>query len=212
MAVNPDAVVVSWRSDEAVKISASAIVRLRANLTNNMTSSPFNETMTKTDYAFFTKKTLLTDDGLAPIAYRFWQIEIEDPTNPLGYFDIGSVFIGDWMNFERGRVQFPQSVDYETGSNKQVTEGGSVIARKKYTTRTLSASWFGLTQAEKELVDEFNYEVSSALPFYLMLDSGTVVSDSVEKSLLYCRYDSPPSWTMDFPGVYSLDMQIREEI
>jgi hypothetical protein len=212
MAINPDAVVMSWRTDENVKISDTAVVRLRGNFTNDMDSSPYNEVMVKTDYAFFTRKDSYTDDGIAPVAYRFWEISVTDPSSPLGYFDIGSIFFGNWMNFSRGMVQFPFKMDYDTGSNKQITEGGQVLARKKFTTRKFSASWFGLTQSEKELIDDFTYNVSSAYPFYFMLDSGTVVSDSTEKSLVYCRFDDTPSWSMDIPGVFSCDMSLREEI
>lgn len=212
MAVNPDAIVVSWRTDEQTKISGLATVTLKASFTNSLDSAPYSQTLTKTDYGYFIKKSSESEDGISDTPYRFWKISITDSTNPYGYIDIGSVFIGKWMNFTRGRVQFPFTMNYETGSTKSVTDGGQVVAQKKYSTRSFTADWFGLTQAEKELVDEFAREVSTSSPFYFMLDSGTVVSDSTEKSLVYCRFESMPSWTMDFPGVFSCDMQLREDI
>ena len=212
MAVNPDAVVISWRTDEQTKISGLATVTLKASFTNSLDSAPYSQTLTKTDYGYFIKKSSESDDGISDTPYRFWKISITDSTNPYGYIDIGSVFIGKWMNFTRGRIQFPFTMGYETGSTKSVTDGGQILAQNKYSTRRFSVDWFGLTQSEKQMIDEFSREVSTTSPFYLMLDSGTVVSDSTEKSLVYCSFEDMPSWTMDFPGVFSCDMSLREEI
>ncbi len=212
MAVNPDAVVVSWRTDERTKISGVAVVTLSASYTNNFVSPPYVANLVKTDYGFSINKGLSTNDGISPSAYRFWRIQIADPSNPYGQIDIGSIFMGKWMNFERGKIQFPFNMNYQTGSVSQITEGGQALGQKKYTTRSFNAEWFGLTQSEKDLVDEFVYEVSTTKPFYIMLDSGTVLSESPEKSLLYCRLSDPPEWTMDFPGVYSCSMSLREDL
>lgn len=212
MSANPDAIVVSWRSDEVVALSEDATLLIEANHTNSFSSPSFSLELPKNDYAFFTSKASTTLQGLADAPYRFWRLSIKDKANPVGSISIGSVFIGDWTNFDRGQIQMPFSMQYVTGSKKSTTDGGSIIGRKKYTLRSFDAEWFGLNQNEKEILDEFNNTVSTVSPFYILLDSNNVLDSITERSLMYVRYESQAEWTMDFPGTFSAKMSLREEI
>lgn len=210
--VNPDIAVFSWRSDQNTNISPNATCLLEGSHSNNFVTVPFSTSGTFSDYGFVLKKASTSDDGIATTGYRYWRFSIIDSENTLGYIDIGSIYIGDYMNFTRGAVQFPFTMGFEAESSRQVTYSGSVIANKKYVTRTFSLDWFALTQAEKEDLDDFFRETSTVEPFYILLDQNSVVGLETEKSLIYSRFTSPISWTMDFPGVFSADMSLREDI
>lgn len=209
--LNPSAVVVSWRQDEPSSLNETAVLTVQGNYTNNFSVSAFTGTANKTDYGFFIKKED-GSEGLAPNAQRYWKISFDDVDNPNGYIEIGSIFIGEFIDFSRGQIQIPFSSSWEDGSLRQITDGGQVLTNQKYLTRTFSAEWFGLTRAEKEAFDEFFEEVRTAEPFYIMLDPNTVLGSTVERYVVFCRFEGVPSWSMEFPGVYTLSASFREDI
>jgi len=216
--VNPDAVIMSWATDIKPPVSPGATMLIEGNHSNDFDvvgqqyGSDFQRVVPFNRRGFAAYKPSEDDVGIAPTAYRYWRVSIIDRENPLGVIEIGSFFFGDGLAFRRGKVQFPFDLSYEAAVSRQTTYNGSVIAYSRYITRSFGTSWFGLTQAEKDSADDFFMIHSLSKPFYLMADSGSVLSSDPTRSLFYCRLESPPSWTMDFPGVYSLDMSMREEI
>ena len=210
--LNPDAVVVSWRQDEPSSLNETSVLTVKGNYTNNFSSSVvFSGTAAKTDYGFFLKK-VGDADGLASNGQRYWQIAFDDIDNPNGYMEIGSIFIGEFIDFTRGSVQIPFNGSWEDGTIRQVTDSGQLLTTQKYLTRVFDANWFGLTKAEKEEFDEFFEEVRTAEPFYIMLDPNSVLGSTVERNLIYARFESAPTWSMEFPGVYTLSTRMREDI
>jgi hypothetical protein len=66
--------------------------------------------------------------------------------------------------------------------------------------------------AEKEAFDAFYYEVRTGKPFYFLIDPNQVVGSTVERHVVYCRFTSVPSWSLERPGVYNLNVDLREDI
>jgi hypothetical protein len=212
MGLNPDAIVVSWRQDELNTLLETAILNVKANHTNNFATVIYEENTAKTDYGFLIRKQNATDQGIAPSPLRFWKLTIEDLDNTTGFIELGSIFIGDFIGFTRGAIQFPFSASWDDGTLKTQTDGGQVFNQQRYMTRTFTAEFFALTKEEKAAFDEFFYEVRTGKPFYFLVDPNQVIETSVEKSLYYCRFASTPSWKLERPGVFSLSCQLREDI
>jgi len=212
MGLNPDAIVVSWRQDELNGINETSTIRVLGNPTNNFVTSQYDQSASKTDYGFVIKKDSLDAEGIADQAYRFWRIIFDDTDNANGFIEIGSIFIGDWIGFRRGCVQFPLNSSWDEETIKTTTDGGQVFFNQKYTTRRFSCEFFALTMAEKEAFDAFYYEVRTGKPFYFLIDPNQVVGSTVERHVVYCRFTSVPSWSLERPGVYNLNVDLREDI
>lgn len=212
MGLNPDAVVVSWRQDEVNSLNETAKIRVLGNATNNFVTSIYESEASKTDYGFLIKKENPTDEGIATQALRFWRIIFDDTDNTNGFIEIGSFFIGDWIDFRRGSVQFPLESSWDESTIKSTTDGGQVFFNQRYLTRTFSCEFFALTQTEKERFDDFYEDVRTGKPFYFLLDPNQVVGSSVERHLIYCRFESTPSWQLERPGIYSMSVELREDI
>lgn len=210
--LNPDAIVVSWRQDEINSINETAVLSVKGNYTNNFDGSVgYSGQTNKTDFGFYLQKGS-SNEGLATTAFRYWKLEIIDTDNPTGFIEIGSIFIGEFIDFVRGQVQFPFSSSWEDGSIKQTTDSGQIVSNQKYLTRVFDAEWFALTRSEKEEFDEFFQEVKTADPFYLMLDPNQVIGSTVEQNVIFVRFNSVPKWTMEFPGIFSVSASFREDI
>jgi len=212
MGTNPDAIVVSWRQDEVNSINETAILNVKANHTNNFATTIYDESTPKTDYGFLLRKDNASDEGIAPQPLRFWKLTIEDLDNANGFIELGSIFIGDYIGFTRGAVQFPFSASWDDGTIKTQTDGGQIFNQQRYMTRTFSAEFFALTKDEKDAFDEFFDQVRTGKPFYFLVDPNQVIESSVEKSLYYCRFTSVPSWGLERPGVFTLSCNLREDI
>lgn len=211
MGINPDAIVVSWRQDIVNQINDTATLDVKGNYTNNFTTSIYSASASKTEYGFLLRKDD-SSSGLATDYLRYWRLGITDLDNVNGYIELGSIFIGDFIGFSRGCVQIPFSGGWEDGSITEVTEGGQSVGSKRYITRQFRTEWYALTQAEKELFDNFYERVRTVDPFYILLDPNQVLGSTVERHLAYVRFNSAPSWTMDRPGVFTLSCDLREDI
>lgn len=211
VAVNPDAVVASWRSDKPSAVSDGTVMTVKGNSTNNFSTVEYTGTATKTEFGFLLQKNQ-TSDGLHSSALRYWRVEFDDLANPNGYIELGSLFLGKWIGFTRGQVQIPFNASWDESTSIEISSGGNAIANNNYLTRSFGASWFALTQIEKEAFDEFYYEHRTSKPFYFLLDPGEVLGSSVERNIVYCRFASTPSWSMERPGIFTLDASFREEL
>lgn len=211
MGLNPDAVIVSWRQDQVNSINETAKLRVKANFTNNFTTTQFSRETSKTDFGFVMTKPD-NQEGLADSFLRYWRLEFFDIDNPTGFIELGSIFIGDYIGFERGQIQIPFNAGWEDGSTTQISDGGQSISIKKFTTREFSAEWFALTREEKENFDDFFERVTTSQPFYVLIDPNQVLGSGVERYAAYVKFSSTPSWSMNRPGVFSVNCSFREDI
>jgi hypothetical protein len=112
----------------------------------------------------------------------------------------------------RGAVQFPFGAEYVDHSSASRTEGGQIFSDIKEQTLDLSPDWFGLTVAEKEVFDAHFEAVGTARPWFIQLDPDLVYSTSQGIYTKYVRFTSTPRYSLLSPGVFRMDMNLREEL
>jgi hypothetical protein len=89
---------------------------------------------------------------------------------------------------------------------------GQTFTDIKSQTLELSPKWFGLTVAEKELIDTHFETVGIGKPWFIELDPDLVYSSSAGIYTRYVRFTSAPKYSLVSPGVFSMDMDLREEL
>lgn len=84
-----DSVVLLWPKEDGMQLSDSAVVKIQANATNVWTSPTVNQTLTAdSTYEMFSHYFS------AAQSYRYWRVEIVDPTNTDLYVSLGVVILG----------------------------------------------------------------------------------------------------------------------
>jgi hypothetical protein len=205
---NPNAFVLIGPRDKAITLTSGAVVKLQGNSSDSWASPAYEKTLTLDDRAIIETST----SGLHSSALRYWRLEITDASNPLGYVEIGVVYLGAYFEPTRGAVQFPFGADYVDHTEMSRSEGGQTFADIKAKTMDLAPEWFGLTIAEKETIDDHFEEVGIGRPWFIQLDPDLVYSTSQGIYTRYVKFTSAPGYTLVAPGVFSMDMTLREDL
>jgi hypothetical protein len=206
--VNPKAVIIIGPRNKPISLTPSAVVTLQGNPTDVWTSPAYSKVLTLDDRAIV--ETSAT--GLHTEPLRYWRLHIADATNPLGYIELGQVYIGDMWEPSRGAVQFPFGAEYVDYTDISRTEGGQTFADIKSQTMELNPKWFGLTIAEKESIDAHFDAVGIGRPWFIQLDPDLVYSTSNGIYTRYVKFRSAPSYSLVVPGVFAMDMSLTEDL
>lgn len=208
-ASNPTAAVIIGLRNRPIKLTSNAVVKIEGNHTDTWNSPVYSVTIPYDPYAM----VVFDDGGLFPGGLRYWSIYVSDPQNGLGYIELSNVYIGEYYAPTRGAVQFPlvdESIDY---TQQQVGEGGQMVASKKQKTKRLSLDWYGLTNAEKERLEQTWEEYGLALPFFIHVDPDAAFSATdANRYLLNVRFQNPLQRRLESPGNWSAQTDLIEEI
>lgn len=209
--INPDAVALISRRNNPIFLTSNATIKIQGSHTDAWTTPSFSQNMTISDsIVHYTKDG--TYDGIAPEEYRFWRIKFEDLDNPLGYLEFGSGFFGLAVSFDRGAVQIPFNARYLDQSITVTSEGGQTFSDPKQISEEFSLEIFGLTKADKEDYELFFQTVKTTEPFFIQLDPKSAMGTDNSQYFRFVKMTSAPSWEMPFPGVFSVSMDVREEL
>lgn len=211
VASNPYAFALVGPRNDPLGISSSATFKLQGNETDAWTSPSYDQTLTVYDDVISVFKAS-ADAGLHTSALRYWRIYIEDVSNSNNYVEFGSVFLGQYFEPVRGRVQFPFTSSFVDFSKNTTTISGSKIGEKRNQTEKFNLKWFGLTIADKETLDDHFADVGEANPFFISLDPNAEFSSDARLYVRNVKYSSPPSYSLPSPGVFSYTMPLEEEI
>jgi hypothetical protein len=204
----PRAFVLIGPRNSPLKIVPSAVLKLQGNETNVWTSPSYETTLTYNDSAIVE----FNADGLHTEALRYWRLQIEDLSNPLGYVEIGSIFLGEFFEPTRGAPQFPFESEPIDRSSTIFSEGGQTFSDIREKSERFSIEMFGLTVAEKEsMIDIFN-DFGVAVPFFISFDPDAVFSSLTNDYVRFVKFDDTPKVSLVSPGVYTFKATFREEL
>lgn len=205
---NPLGFIMCGQRNSPMKLSPTATIRLEGNDTDAWTSPTYSKTLTYDDYAI----AEFSATGLHTAGLRYWRLVIVDQSNPNLYCEVSTLFLGDFVEPVRGAVQFPLSASFVDRTSTSYAESGQSFSDVKPKTQRFSMSWFGLTVAEKEEIEEFWETVGTGLPWFVAMDPDAAFSSKTEKMIRYVKFSSEPSWTLESPACFGLDMELLEEM
>lgn len=208
ISTNPMAFILIGPRNSPIKISPSATLKLQGNETDAWGDPSYETTLTYNDSSI----VVMDEDGLHTEALRYWRLLIQDLANPLGYVEIGSIFLGDFFQATRGAVQFPFQANYIDRSETVFSEGGQTFSDIREKSEQFSLSWFGLTISEKEEIDAIFADVGTSTPFFISMDTGQAFSSSENYYIRYVKFESAPSYSLESPGNFACSMLLREEL
>lgn len=204
----PQAVIIIGPRNSPLKITPSATLKLQGNETDVWTSPSYDQTLTYDDSAI----ALFDVDGLHTEALRFWRLLIEDLSNPLGYVEIGSVFLGRVYSPTQGRPQFPFDFELIDRSPLIFSEGGQTFSDIREQSAEYSTQWLGVKKGEMEQILEFFADVGISRPFFVMFDPDEVFNTDFKKSIKFVKFADRPTFSLQSPNNYSMTLNFREEL
>jgi hypothetical protein len=203
----PSAFIMIGSRNRAIKISPSAVIKLQGNETDEWSAPSFEETLTYDDSVIYA----LSLTTLHTEALRYWRVLIEDQ-NPLGYVEVGSVFLGTYFSPERGRAQFPLESRHIDKTEILISEGGQEYTDIREKTQEYSVKWSALTDEDKEYFENFFDQVGTGIPFFLAMDPESMFYSSANKSIKFVKFQSEPTWTLIAPNYYEMTMRFKEQL
>jgi len=208
ISTNPTAFILIGARNKPIAITPSATLKIQGNETDIWTNPSYEETLTYNDSAI----AVFSDDGLHSEPLRYWRLSIEDINNPQGFVEIGSLFLGDYLNPTRGAAQFPFKASYVDKSQTIFSEGGQTFSDIREKSEEFSIDWFGLTTIEKEDIDQFFDSFGMSIPFFVIFDKDAVFSSNFNYYIRYCKFSNEPTYNLKAPNVYECTMNLREEL
>jgi len=205
---NPRALALIGPRNTPLKISPSAIIRILGNETNNWTAPSYEQTLTYNDAILQQMK----EAGFHTESLRYWRLQIIDASNPLGFVEFGSVYLGEYYSPTRGSPQFPFQSEYIDRSTTVFSEGGQTFSDILPKSERFSLEWFGLTVTEKEEIDEIFTKFGVSIPMFMSFDSEANFSSSVNYFVRYVKFDKEPVVSLTSPNNYTMRMEFREEL
>ena len=208
ISTNPKVFILIGNRNSPIKISPTATLKLQGNETDAWSSPSFETTLTYDESVIFS----FSSTGLHSEELRYWRLLIVDDNNGQGYVEIGSLFLGDYLELTRGRIQFPLNGQYIDRSVTVFSEGGQSFSDEGENSEQFSLFWRGLTVSDKEEIDRLFGDVKTAKPFFVRLDPDLAFSSSSDYYIRYVKFSQEPSYSLISPGFYEVEMILREEL
>lgn len=126
--------------------------------------------------SFDSNNTLSRDDEVAVLhissdqSYRWWFLELDDPTNSDGYIEIGTVFGGD---FESPDENFNEnfSLNWLDSSRTLDSEGQSRFTVEKERFKVFEITFADMDSANQDTIEGWWKAVYKTAPFLVALDT-----------------------------------------
>jgi len=208
IASNPKAFALLWDRNIPTKFSATATVRLQGNTTNSWASPAYDQTVTVNDYIV----ALEDKNGLHTSGLRYWRVYMQDVDNPIGYLEIGAIYIGDSYSPTRGAAQFPFATQLQDRSTVVYSESGQTYTYKRPKYQTFDISWAALKKDELESLEDFANQVGTHDTFIISFDSLGAFSTVAETWIRAVKLDQMPEFSLVSPNNFQMVMRVREEL
>jgi len=205
---NPQAIALTGPRNGSIKITPSATIKIQGNDSLNWSSPQDSVTLTSDDSTIVSASTT----GLFSTARRFARILVTDISNSQGFIELGAIFLGDMFSPTRGAIQFGFNNAGLDRSQVTISEGGQTFTDIRPKSESFNASWFGLTIAEKEILQEFWEDVGLSRPFFIQIDGTPAIASTVNFYTRYVKFNRPISFRAESPGNFSATTQFREEL
>lgn len=205
---NPKAFALIGPRNTALKFTSNAVIKLQGNTTDVWSSPQFQTTLTYDESTIFKYSSA----GIGDQAYRYWRLSIIDAGNLNNYIEAGFIYLGDAFAPTRGSIQFPLQSEYIDRSTVITVDSGYAISDIREKTQRFNVDWWGLTYQEKESIDDIFATYGLGIPFFISLDPNTAFGSTAGKHVRYVRFENQPSFQLISPNLFTLKMQLREEL
>lgn len=204
---NINDVVITGFRNRAIKLSPTGVYKIEGNTTNAWNTPEFSQTLDYNDNTLVS----LSDEGLHTGPLRYWSISLTDQ-NPLGYLEIGALFIGNSYAPTRGKAQFPFKTAFVDRSSTVYSEGGQSFTDIKDVSQTFNIEWNGLTKQESEELQNIFETYGMGIPFFMSFDSDAAFSTEENYYVRYVKFSDEPDFDLVSPNNFSCSMSFREEL
>ena len=208
LATNPMCFCLTDSRNEPLKISPNAVVTLAGNHTNEWSSPAYSKVL---DSGLYTM-SVFSDSGLGDDSYRYWSLTFEDKKNPQGYVQIGSFYLGDYFDPDRGRPQFPLDTTLVDRSVTTFSEGGQSYSDQREQTAEYSVRWFALAKEDVEEFEKIWRNYGTSRPFWVSMDTSENFSSDRNNRIIFCKFSEPPIWSLIRSNIFELSLRLREEL
>lgn len=196
-------------SDKYLTISNQAVITLKANMINLFTGGePFSITIPITDKGIFAD---LTDDtNYSGQQYRYWQLQITDPTNP-NAIEISAIFLGDHIDFQfNAKQQF--TFDIQDLTRRAVSDSGTLYSIRKNQYSTFSGMGFSyLDPADRRELQSSIETLGFSSPFIFVLDPLEIAYE-FDFGTWLCYFSDLPTFTHAYLNKFNVAFQLREVV
>jgi hypothetical protein len=190
-----------FAKDRPANLTSNAVIKLQASHTDVWTTPAFEVELDASDLVVATFDTA----GIADDEYRFWRIEIIDPSNPQKYIEFSKMYLGDAYAPVRGAIKYPLRISSVEQSEIFYTESGDIFSNPGAKSEEYTLEYWGLTTTDKEgLADALSEGL--AQPVFVILDPDGVFSTDATDFIRLSRLVRPVVYTLESPNNYSADV------
>lgn len=208
ISTNLEAFVLIGARNSPIKISPGAVIKLQASETDAWTTPSYQTTVTYHDQAMF----LTQIGGLHTEALRYWRLSIQDLDNPLGYIEIGSIYLGNIFQPSIGDVNFPLDSNLKDNSNTVISEGGQTLSDIREKTQEFTLLWQYIRKEDAEFFGKMFNDFGKSFPFFLIMDPNSFFNSSENLSIRYVKFKEEPVLSLIRPDLFSFQAIVREEL
>lgn len=194
--------------DEVFSLSDTATVKLQANNIDDWASPPLDITLTIDDYGCM---HFLDDDTTA--TYRYWRIKIIDRLNYVGPTGVklAYVYVGNHTTITLSNVSVGIRKELTDPSNVLQSEGGSLFFETRPRYLTINGAQVQLLSgSEQRELEQLFYDLGKRTPFFISLDPGLAISDSLGELTRFVVMSSSPTLQHILRDYYSFSFEMRE--
>jgi len=193
--------------DEIFTLSSTAQVVLYGNNVLDFDTPAFTKQLTRFDGGIMN----FIDD--ADSSYRYWKIEIIDPTNVNGNqcFSISNLYLGDYQTLQSRNLENGFTVSFEDKSKTYEAESGSKFFDKKAKFKKFDGMSLGfLDKTDKKMFDTMFQKLGISTPFYISIDPTGCFTDELDELTKLARFSSSPSYQHIIRDIFSIKISIEE--
>lgn len=208
ISTNPHAFVLIGPRNSPIRLTPSSIIKLQGNETDNWTVPSYETTLTYSDFCINT----FNNNGLHTEGLRYWRALFTDYSNPLGYVEVGNLFLGDYYYTSRGMPQFPLTIGEVDRTETILSEGGQTFSEIREKTESFQVNYFGLTSAEKEELVAIFDEFGTGVPLFVSFDPNAVFSSDSGFMVRYVKFESAPQEQLISANNWNYSMSFMEQL
>lgn len=194
--------------DEIFTLSASAVVKCQANNIDYWVTPPVDITIPVGDISAM---KLLDDDNTA--TYRYWKFEVIDRLNfrgPEG-LKFAYIYVGDHTTVTLTNIATGFVKELTDPSNLLQSESGALFFEERPRYLTINnASIQLLAGSERAELEQLFYDVGVRDPFFISIDPGVCVTESLEELTRFVIMIRPPTLAHVIRDYYNISFEMRE--
>ncbi len=208
---NPKAFILASQRNEPLKISDSAVVKIMGNWTNAWNAPAVELTIALDDFILGE----WSDDGLAgadSAGYRYWKLELTDPSNLRQYLEFGLVYLGEMYNPTQGCAVYPLEYSPVDASNVIYAEAGQTFVQELPNTLLAGINWQNLSDDEERTFRQFFERVKKSQSFFLIMDESGAFSNPQTDWVKLVKFRDEPKYNLPSFQSWEAKWNVREEL